>query len=89
MTIDPVRLGQRDDRRLRERFELEPPWPAHQLAKHEAELLGAVELVIPIARQHESGRRIDPRREHDEHVERGLVRPMQILKDQHRWPATA
>lgn len=53
--IDAVRLGQIGDSRCRERLHPQPSRPPHQLSKQEAKLSITIELLIPVARQHERG----------------------------------
>ena len=46
--------------------------------------MGAVELVVAVAGENESGSTLDPASEQLQDVERGLVRPVQVLDDQDR-----
>ena len=84
--VDAVRLGKRRHRRRREGLELEPldRLAARELAEHEPERVGAVELVVAVAGENESGNALDPANEQLQDVERGLVRPVQVLDDQDR-----
>jgi hypothetical protein len=43
-----------------------------------------VELVVPIAGEHEGGNSLDPATEQPEDVEGGLIRPVQVLEDENR-----
>ena len=54
-----------------------------QLAEHGPERVGAVELVVAIARDHQSRDRLDPTGEQPQDVERRLVRPVHILEHEH------
>jgi hypothetical protein len=82
--VDSVRLCQFCDRRRRERLDLQPTGPAHELAQHEPQLLGTIELVIAITGQDQGRDRADPSRQHRDHVERRLVGPMHVLEHDHR-----
>ena len=46
--------------------------------------MGAVELVVAVGGEYESGSTLDPADEELQHVERGLVRPVHVLDDQDR-----
>jgi len=45
----------------------------------------AVELVVPIAGEHECGDRLHAASEEPQDIEARLVRAMHILEDEHRW----
>ena len=47
----------------------------------------AVELVVTVSEDHEHAHRVHPTAEHSDHVERRLVRPVEILEDEHRLAA--
>ena len=53
--------------------------PRRQLAEHDAKRMGTIERIIPIARNHDRGRRAQPPAEQTKHIECPLVGPMHIL----------
>ncbi len=82
--VDGVRLCELCDRRRRELHELHATNRAarRQLAEHPPQRVDTVELVVPIGREHERRDSFDPPDEQPQNVERGLVRPVQILEDE-------
>jgi hypothetical protein len=76
-----VRLGKPRHRRRRERLDLESldRLRCRELPEHEPKGVGAVELVVPVAGENECVSSLDPASEQLQDVERGLVRPVQIL----------
>ena len=87
VAIDSERLRQLADRGLRQRCELQPASAAAELAEHDPQLLGALELVISVAREHQRRHRGGRARQQHEHIERRLVGPVDILEHEHRGPA--
>ena len=51
-----------------------------ELAEHDAERMRAVELVVAVARDDQRRHRLDATAKQPQHVERGLVRPVQVLE---------
>jgi hypothetical protein len=87
--VGAVRRGELGHGVRRERRELEPPRPAHELAEQDAQLLGAVEFVVAVGGERERGDGGDPRDEQADDVERRLVSPVQVLEDEHGRRAAA
>jgi hypothetical protein len=83
LAVGTVRLGERENRRRRERRELEPCRAPDRLSQYEAQLLVAVELVVAVAGEHEHRNRREARGEQRDHVERRLIGPVHVLEDQH------
>ena len=55
-----------------------------ELSDHDSQRLGAVELVVAVAGEDERGNGLDASSDQPEDVERGLVRSVDILDNQHR-----
>jgi len=79
-----VRLGERGHGLEGQRRQPETPCGRRrcQHAEHDPGRVVSVELVIPEARDHECGCALDPAPDEPEDVERGLVRPVDVLEDQ-------
>ena len=52
-----------------------------QFSEYEPKRMDTVEFVVPVARQEESGHRLDPARHQPQNVERRLVCPVDVLED--------
>jgi hypothetical protein len=55
------------------------PLAKRHLAEQDPEQMPPVELVVPEGRDDEHRQRLDPARDDPQHLERRLVRPVQIL----------
>ncbi len=83
--VDLPRGGQLGDGVLRERRHREPCdlGTRGELADHDTQRVSAVQ-VVPVRRQDEHRRPADLPRQQPERVERGLVRPVDVLEDDDR-----
>jgi hypothetical protein len=84
--IDFRRAGEIGDGLRRERWDREPVGlrKGRQLAEEDAERMNPIELVVPVGREHEQRRLPQLAREQPQHVERRLVRPVDVLDDDDR-----
>ena len=84
--IDPVRLGQLGHRRRRERRHLQAGnrLCVAQLPQQQAQRMRSVQLIIPVAGQHQRRDGFNSASEQSQDVERGLVCPVHVLHDQNR-----
>ena len=86
--VDAVRRRELRDRRRRQRLDLQAD---HRLVRgqgseHDPQRMRAVELVVPVAGDHERGNCLDPATQKLQHVECGPVRPVNILENEDRRP---
>jgi hypothetical protein len=84
--VDAVRRRQLLDRLPRQRLD---PEPLHrgarpQLAEHDPERVGEVQLVVAVGGDHERGHGLDSPAEQPKDVQRRFVRPVEVLDDQDR-----
>jgi hypothetical protein len=81
-----VRRRQLLDRLERERLDAEPldRRAGPQLAHHEPERVGKVQLVVAVGGDHERGRGPDSPTQQPEDVQRRFVRPVEVFEDQDR-----
>ncbi len=85
--IDLVRIGQHAHRAHRKRGQRETAdTGTPQLAEHRADWIARSQAIVSIGCDHERGDPAHAGAEQREHVERGLVRPVQILDDDNRRP---
>jgi predicted nucleotidyltransferase len=84
--IQVRRLGKLGDGRRRERLDLQTAddLVRRELAEHDPERMGAVDLVVAVAGENERGDRLEPSRQQPEDVERRLVGPVDVLEDEDR-----
>jgi hypothetical protein len=85
---DAVRVRELGHRGARERQQLYARRRGRrELAQHEPQPVRRAQFVVPVGGDDEHWGRLDPASEHPEHVESGLVRPVQILEHDDRRAA--
>ncbi len=86
LSVDAVRLRQRRDRVARQACEIDAldALRACKLAKHDPKGMAVLEFVVAIGGHDERAEPVKPTAQQPEHVERGLVGPLQVLEHQHR-----
>ena len=84
--VDPVRLGQLGHGLQRQRHQAEPVGrlAPGELAERDPQRMGAVELVVAVARDDEGGHGRDAAAEQAKDVERRVVGPVHVLEDHDR-----
>jgi len=88
LAVDPVRRRELADRLHGERLELQPrdACRRREPADHDSQRVRGRELVVPVGKEDERGRRLRSASEQAEQVERRLVRPVHVLQEEHRRP---
>jgi hypothetical protein len=84
--VDAVRLCHLRHSRRREGLDLQAADRAsrRELPEHEPEWVGAIEFVVPVARDDECGDGLDSATEHRKDIERRLVGPVEVVQHEHR-----